>query len=151
IEVVLASPKGEIRESGTAAIGEQLELTLVPKAAPPPKKAAPATAPPDTATSGYDGPDRRILALAAGGVGVLGMVNFGLFGRLANGQCERLAIRCDGSTCDPDLEEEADTGRTYQTVANVSVGIGAAFLAAGAGLFLWDLLDTPAETSETSW
>jgi hypothetical protein len=142
VEVVLTTAKGEVRDRGTVAIGEQLELALVPDAAPPPPAPTftPATVS-ETQSGGYQGPDRKILALAAGSVGVVGMVNFGIFGMLANGQFERLEIRCDGRQCDPDLEEEADKGRTYQTAANVSVGIGAAFLAAGAGLLLWDLLD----------
>jgi hypothetical protein len=148
--VVLTTETGEVHESAEARVGEKLTLTLVPRPAPRPvpRVAPPPEAPPDD--GGYGGPDRKVLALVAGSIGVVGVVNFGIFGMLSNGQLERLEIRCDRRQCDPELEEEADKGRTYQTVANVSLGVGAPFLAAGAGLLLWDLLDAPDEDAASA-
>lgn len=146
VEVVMTTEAGTVTEKGEAKVGEVVELKLAQKEAP---KQAPAPVQVEMSADdgGYDGPDRIALALIAGSVGVVGMTNFGIFGVLSNGQYSRLEDLCNDGICDPSLETEADNGRTYQIVANVSLGIGVAGLAAGAGLFIWELLD-PAESSE---
>jgi len=146
IEVVMTTEGGTVTEKGEAKIGEVVELKPTQKGAPE-EAPAPVQMRVDTGDGGYSGPDRTSMAIIAGSVGVLGMTNFGIFGLLANGQFSRLEDLCEGRTCDPELETEADSGNTYQLVANVSLGIGVAGLAAGAGLFIWELLD-PAESSE---
>lgn len=145
VEVVMTTEAGSVTEKGEAKVGEVVELKPAQKEAP---KEAPAPVQVEVSDDGgYDGPDRIALALIAGSVGVVGMTNFGIFGLLSNGQYQRLEDLCNDGICDPSLEAEADNGRTYQIVANVSLGLGVAGLAAGAGLFIWELLD-PAESSE---
>ena len=38
---------------------------------------------------------------------------------------------------------DIDDGKTYQTVANVMLVVGSVGVAAGVGLFVWDVLDSP--------
>jgi len=99
-------------------------------------------------SGGYSGPDRMMIAYIAGGVGVAGLVTFGVFGGLAQGKFNSLDDACPSRTnCPADLQGDADTGKTFQTVANVSLGIGIAGLVVGGGFLTWALLD-PAEGEE---
>lgn len=145
VEVVLTTDAGSVTEKGEAKVGEVVELKPAQENDAPKEASVPV--PVEAGDGGYSGPDRTAMAIIAGSVGVIGMTNFGIFGLLANGQFSRLDDLCDDGICDPSLETEADNGRTYQTVANVSLGLGVAGLAAGAGLFLWEILD-PAESTE---
>lgn len=142
VAVVLTSSEGEITETVQAPAGKTTEVSMgpAPEVAPAPAPAAPPPPPED----GYSGPDRRILAVGAGAVGLLGFVGFGAFGLLANAQFDRLESGCrpDPEFCDPDLEDDASKGRTYQAVANAGLAIGIIGVAAGAGLFVWDVLDS---------
>lgn len=134
-----------------AVVGQVQTVTLGAPADEPAEEAAPAVAPPpqleaaeDDGGGGYDGPDRVTMGVLAGSVGVIGFVNFGIFGMLSNGQLTRLEDACPDRRCDPSLQAEADTGSTYNTVANVGLVFGVVGVAAGAGLIVWDLLDPEA-------
>ncbi len=89
----------------------------------------------------YDGPDRRMMAYIAGGVGAAGLVTFAIFGGLALSEYGDLEDQCPDKQCPSDLSDDADSGQTFQTVANVGLIIGIVGVVAGAGLFTWDLLD----------
>lgn len=95
----------------------------------------------------YEGPDRLMMAIIAGGVGVAGMISFSIFGAMSSSKHDVLQENCNSSamTCSSEFEEDADAGSTYQVVANVSAVVGAVGLAAGAGLLLWEVMDPPAE------
>ncbi|HHH31768.1 MAG TPA: tetratricopeptide repeat protein [Polyangiaceae bacterium] len=94
---------------------------------------------------GYSGPDRMLITYIAGGVGVAGLVSFGIFGGLAKSKFDSLEESCPSRTnCPLELEGDASDGKTFQTVANVSLGIGIAGVVAAAGFLTWELLD-PAE------
>lgn len=162
VEVLLSSSAGNQTKSATAVAGQSVEVTF----GPPPPKVAAAQPPPAPVEDGggYAGPDRRILGVAAGAVGVLGFVGLGVFSALAKGQLDRLESGCDPDTpdpndpaavararkypdaehCDPALEDEADKGRTYQAVSYAGLAIGIAGIGAGAGLFLWHVYDSGA-------
>lgn len=74
----------------------------------------------------------------AAGVGVVGFAFFAGFGASSASRASTLdecAPRCTAA-----LREDADTGKTYQTVANVSVVIGAVGLAAAGTIWLVDAL-----------
>jgi hypothetical protein len=60
---------------------------------------------------------------------------------MASSTYSDLEDQCPDGVCSPDLESDADSGRTYQTVANVSLVFGIVGIAAGAGLIVWDLVD----------
>lgn len=92
--------------------------------------------------------DKRTLAYVAGGIGIAGMVTFGVFGILNNGQYDDLQEQCPNRVCPAELEDDADTGRTYQTIANVGLAVGVIGLGAGAALFLLSgTEEKPAESS----
>ena len=67
---------------------------------------------------------------------MLGLATFGVFGALNNSKFSDLEDQCSNNQCPADLESDADTGRTYQTIANVGLIVGGVGLAAGAVLFL---------------
>jgi hypothetical protein len=111
------------------------EPVTPPPASPEPVEAAPGEG------EGYAGPNRLIFALAAGGVGAVGMIMFGAFGLLSNSMLDRLESACpDENRCDPKNEDIADRGRTYTTAANAGLGIGLVGLAACGGIVLWMFL-----------
>ena len=146
IIVVLTTSLGEVLEAAEATAGQQIEIAIAA-----PKEAAAAPLGPEQAepvvASDGGGPDKIMLAAIAGGVGALGMLNFGIFGALTEGQVSRLDSGCPNvDDCDPKLEDEASKGRTYQTLANVSLVFGIVGAAAAAGLVTWELLDDGAET-----
>jgi hypothetical protein len=43
---------------------------------------------------------------------------------------------CPQNHCSPDQRDDIDTGKTYQTVANVGLGVGIAGIATGVTLFI---------------
>ncbi|MBW2458687.1 MAG: hypothetical protein JRI68_29585 [Deltaproteobacteria bacterium] len=89
----------------------------------------------------YEGPDRRMMAYIAGGVGAAGLLTFAIFGGVALAEYGDLDDQCPDKRCPTDLSDDASSGQTYQTVANVGLVIGLVGVAVGAGLFTWDLLD----------
>lgn len=117
-----------------------------------PDAAAPEQEPPDedygadSVNKGLVLQNRRTAAYIAGGVGALGMVLFAVFGSMAASTYSDIEDQCPGRLgCDPALREDANDGKNYQTAGNVSLAIGIAGLAAGAGLLIWDLADSPDE------
>ncbi|MBW2459737.1 MAG: hypothetical protein JRI68_34925 [Deltaproteobacteria bacterium] len=91
----------------------------------------------DTAEGGAD---LALYGYIAGGVGAAGMVMFGIFGGLTLGEYSSLEDQCPDNSCTEDQSGDADSGKTYQTVANVSAIIGAVGLAAGTGLIIASLM-----------
>jgi hypothetical protein len=114
----------------TAVAGGDHSVDLTP--APPPE--------PEPIAK-YEGPDRRLMAYIAGGVGAAGLVTFAIFGGLALSEYGDLEDQCPDKRCSTDLSDDASSGQTFQTVANVGLIIGIVGVVAGAGLFTWDLLD----------
>jgi len=138
-EVVLVTASGRTQKTIELVAGGTEDITLTIQAPEPEPVVTP------EATSSWSGPDRKMMAYIAGGVGVVGLGTFGIFGALSNGHFDRLESGCaDQNPCDADLEGIADQGQTYQTVANVSFVIGLVGIGAGAGLYLWDMFDTGA-------
>ncbi len=111
----------------------------------PPVAAVPTTDPgtpdpvPEEESAGGD-PDLALYGYIAGGVGAAGMVMFGIFGGLTLGEYSSLEDQCPNNSCTADQNGDADSGKTYQTVANVSVVVGAVGLAAGTGLIIASLM-----------
>jgi hypothetical protein len=135
IEVVVRGPGGQQSRKATVAAGAEATVSFAPepiKDEPtPPKQEEPGGMHP------FDGGDgQRLTAIAFGGVGVVGMVLFGVFGGLSQSKFDSLEEQCPNGRCPASLQEDADNGRTYQTVANVSVTIGAIGLAAGAAFLI---------------
>lgn len=146
VEVVLSGSAGQ-RDSHRLALepGSAATIELAIEAAPAP--AAPAevaSAPPPRAradvasagASGTSGSSLRTWGYVAGGVGLLGIGAFALFGTMSKADFAELEKECPRSECEASLRETADRGQTRQMLANVSLAIGAAALSAGAVLWL---------------
>ena len=81
----------------------------------------------------------RNLALVAGGIAVIGWVGFISFGVAANGTWNDVQQRCGTGPCSPADSGLVASGRTYDTLANVSLGLGIAGLVAGGALLVWSI------------
>jgi hypothetical protein len=88
----------------------------------------------DTASGGAP---LRTLGIVVGGIGVVGLAGFAIFGSLNNSKFDELESECtpDG-TCPPERQDDIDSGRTYQTLANVGLIVGAVGVAVGTTLFV---------------
>lgn len=161
IEVVASDAAGHraTRQTTLAAgASAELELDLAPaKAAPvalakPPGPAAPSIvgAPPPSSAGGDAAADRTSLmpfAIAAGGVGVAGMVVFTVAGLMNQSTFAGLEESCPGLRCAEDRQSDIDAGRTQQTLANVGLVVGLIGLGAGVTLFALDPGPAPARSS----
>jgi hypothetical protein len=129
VRVVRVSASGEriTRETSVAA-GATVDLDLTPPPPPPPAPPPPKT--PNTT---------RTLAYVAGGIGAAGIVTFAAFGTLNHLTWNEVRDSCDGQTCPRRVEDDADAGQTYQTIANVGLVVGV--VGAAAGVTLWVLAD----------
>jgi hypothetical protein len=139
VEVVLKTADGVSKQTVAAAAGAHISVTLeMPKA----KVADAKIKPVEKKTSSWKGPDRKIMGYVALGSGGAALLLFGTFGALSSGQYSRLDSGCPARVnCDPSLQSVADRGKNYQTVANVSLGLGLVGVAAGVGFIVWDKLD----------
>jgi hypothetical protein len=104
---------------------------VTPPEAPPPKVAA--TAAPDEARPSNG---LRTAAYVAGGVGVAGLVTFGVFGALDHSIYSDLQAKCATGSCAAGNGSQIDKGRMYQSVANIGLGVAAIGAAAAVTLFL---------------
>jgi hypothetical protein len=128
----------------SVAPGGKAELTIdaqsgtpdVPVAAPaaPPPPPAPAPPPPPSGTSPL-----RLGAYVAGGVGVIGLATFAIFGAMAGSTYNDLQSACGSGPCPSSKADEISSGKTQQVVANVGLGVGIVGLAAGGTLFVLSL------------
>jgi hypothetical protein len=120
----------------TPASPPATEPAAVAAQAPPaelPASPAPATAP-SHASSRSSVPVLPIVLGAAGGAAI---ASFAVFGAMSGSQWNKLENACPTDMhCDPSLTSRADRGQTYQTIANVSLGLGAALIATSATLFV---------------
>ena len=136
-EVVLRTKAGgETRKQLTLHPGEK--VTVAPE---PPKAVAPvqmtttedgkvvAVAPPEPGVR-YD-----TLAWISGGVGVAGLATFTVFGLANNAKYDDIETQCVGNQCPERVADAAETGRTYQTLANVGLGVG--IVGIGTAVVLW--------------
>src|SRR5258708_7249627 len=126
-----------IRRTVTVAAGEKISLSIDAQSGereggpPPPVVAAPAPV-----------PDRKNLtslrpwAYVGAGVGAAGLLSFALFGALARSDYDDLQAACGGGPCPASKQDEIASGRTKQTIANVSLVFGILGAAAGATLFV---------------
>jgi hypothetical protein len=72
----------------------------------------------------------------AGGVGVAGFATFAIFGILSNSKYKDLDEHCPDGHCYPDYQDIGDQGKTFQTVANIGLVVGAVGVATAATLFV---------------
>jgi len=77
----------------------------------------------------------RTLVWVAGGVGLAGVATFAVFGPMSAAKFSRLEDACSNGHCAADLEDDKNTGKTFQTIANVGVVVGAVGFGAAITLF----------------
>ncbi len=115
------------------------------KADPAPHEVEPAPEPKPARSSG--GLARRWPALAAGGIGVVGVAVGSVFGLRSMSKKDEASKHCDGSVCSdregPQLKQDAIDAGNLSTVGFVVGGIGLA-----AGAVLWFALPGSADHAE---
>jgi hypothetical protein len=123
------------------AAGETQTVTLVFKAEatgagagkPPPTT----TLPPDTAAPRHGG-GLRTAGFVVAGVGVAGLAVFAVTGSMANSKFSQLESECGSKRCsDPKYADTVDSGKRYETIANVGLAVGAVGLLAGGAMILF--------------
>lgn len=149
VEVVLRAPDGR-RARGSVVLEKGVAATLAlsldepePDSTSQPDAATIATTTPAPESSGT-----RTAAYLLGGVGIAGLAGFAVLGALSAGKYDDLDEACPARrNCAPELRDEAATGETLQTIANVSLAVGGAALAAGVVLFVIGLDDEESATA----
>jgi tetratricopeptide (TPR) repeat protein len=100
--------------------------------------AAPAREP--AATAPAQAHDLPVLPIVLGAAGGVGLAAFAVLGSMSNAQLDELERGCPSrEACAPELADAASRGRSYQTLANVSLGAGVLLVAAGTTLLVLDL------------
>lgn len=91
----------------------------------------------------------RTMAIASGGVGVVGLAMFGIFGVAASSRHDELERKCAGR-CDPFYQDDVDAGRRETAASTAGLVIGIIGLAGGAGLFTIDFMNRSSAKSAPS-
>ncbi len=138
--VVLQSAGGKTTQKGIDATAGGTATVQIGEAAATPETGA-AGGTETKAEASTSGINKRTLAYVAGGVGAAGLITFGVFGILDNSKYNSLKKDCPGGSCPASKKSEADTGKTYQTVANVGLVVGIVGLAGGATLYFLSTRD----------
>jgi hypothetical protein len=102
----------------------------------------------DSATSASG--NGRAPAWVAGGVGLAGIATFGVFGVLSKSKYDELKEACASNHCSPERADDIEDGKTFQTVANVGLGVGIVGVVTGAALFLFTTPSKPDAGKSTS-
>lgn len=140
VDVVLRTASGETHQQINAEAGKKAEISLQPAASAGANVAATAPTPcPEKAPSAANEPagiNQTTLALVIGGIGVAGAATFAVFGILNNSKYEDLQKKCANNICSSDLADEGETGRKYQTIANIGLGVGAVGIATSVILLI---------------
>jgi tetratricopeptide (TPR) repeat protein len=129
--VVLRTASGEVVREVDIAAGGAATVTV----SPPPPDSRNFQPESDVRVSG-ESSSVRTIGFVAGGIGIAGFISFVVFGQLNNAKFDRLRGECPNNRCQRYLEGERDAGKTYQAIANVSLGVGVVGLATGAVLLL---------------
>lgn len=139
VDVVVESPgKPPIAESVDVRAGERKEIAIDAAADAPASDVVAASRGERPTEAGAEEPRgwMRPLAFATAGVAVAGLATFLVAGAMANGTYSDLEEACGGGPCPPGREGDISTGRTQQTLANVGLGVFAAFAATSVTLFV---------------
>jgi len=83
-------------------------------------------------------------AYVAGGIGVVGLASFAVFGLMAHSTYDNLNRICIGGACPRDQLGNIGEGKTDQTIANIGLALGIAGAAGCATLFLLSPGERPA-------
>jgi hypothetical protein len=136
--VVVTPPGGKAIEQKILVEGGQSRMvTIGPEGGTGPGKPGEGEPSPEPAAESSGG----VVRMAGYGVtalGVAGMVLFGVGASQAQGKWGQLEDECGAVRCaDPAYADTIDSGKTWQTVANVSLGVGIAALAGGIAMIIF--------------
>lgn len=135
-EIVVSTPgHADVHRTVALAAGQKQALTIDAMSGDS-GGASPAPAPPPPAADEGHGISMRTWSYVAGGVGVAGLAAFTVFGLMAKSTYDDLNGACNGGPCPASKADEVNSGKTQQTVANVSLAVGLVGVAAGATLFV---------------
>ncbi len=133
------APNGDsARATATLAPGAEQTLSLEFHPKPPPVPDAvplPAPSPPPVHDSGIR---LRTWSYVAGGIGVAGAITFVAFGAMSSSKYDELDSACPNRVCPPGKQGDIDSGKRFQTIADVGLAIGIVGLSTGAALFVID-------------
>jgi hypothetical protein len=134
VVVALVTPSGRRHVTATVEPGADVTVELeVPSA----ERDAPA---PSADTGKKPGARSYVIPApaiyAALGVGVAGLVAFGVFGGLSVDAFSELERSCPNNFCPEDKRADIDEGKRFQIAANVGLGVGVVSFAAALTLFL---------------
>jgi hypothetical protein len=150
VTVVLRTAKGEEKKTVTAAVGKTESVSFDLTAAPAPTTPGPAKDQPGSATVDSKNFGMRQWGYVAGGVGAAGLVTFGIFGLMNNAKYNDPNDNCTGGHCSPDRSNDIDTGKKYQTIANVGLVVGIVGIGTGTVLYVLGGKKKPAEQAATA-
>ncbi|MBI5534953.1 MAG: hypothetical protein HY898_19655 [Deltaproteobacteria bacterium] len=151
VTVIVRTAKGEEKKTVTAAVGKTEAVTFdFAAAAVAPTPTGPTQDQPggvkvDTKKFGM-----KQWAYVAGGVGAAGLLTFGIFGLMNNAKYNDLNDACAGGHCPPDKSGDIDTGKKYQTIANVGLVVGIVGIGTGTVLYVLGSKKKPAEQPPAS-
>ena len=133
-DIVAETPgRPAVHASVTLAAGEKKQANIDVGPAPPPPEPVQAAAPRHEETNPRQG--LRTVSFVAGGVGVVGLATFAVFGALATLTYNNLENECHGP-CTTDHSDQVSSGKTQQTVADIALGVGIVGAAAAVTLFV---------------
>jgi hypothetical protein len=132
--IIATSPTGtEVKKKVNVPEGGLAEVSLAfseePAEAPQP---APVAA--DVTEGG--GIPLRTIAYVAGGVGVVGIGAFAVFGSMSKSKFSELRDACPGGGCPPERSGDIEDGKRFQMFANVGLALGVLGVGAGVTLFV---------------
>jgi len=155
VAIVANAPGSQaVERTLTVAAGttETVTLSLAAAASTSPD---PAQGPSDTDEGDDDVPttggEIRMAGFAVAGLGVAGMVMFGVSKALADAKFDSVNEDCGQTRCtDPAFADEIDDGKTLDTLTNVGLIVGIAGLAGGAAMIIFG---GPSEVEDgaTAW
>ena len=145
-EVIVETPgHAPVKRTLTLVAGQKTPLTIDAQSGELP--GGPPALPPEPPRPESNTTPLRTVAYVAGGIGVAGLVTFGIAGIMARSTYNDLNSACGGGPCPSDKTGEISSGKTQQTIANVGLIVGIAGVAAGGTLFV---LSLPRSTPGTS-
>jgi hypothetical protein len=127
------------KQSLELSAGQEVKVPLLLETTPSDVSPPPVAHEPSTINKqpiASDGVSRKTLAWASVGIAGVGLLGFATFGFLNKSRFEELEDQCTDTSCPVALREEAETGRTYQSLANVGLGVGAVGLLSATYFFL---------------
>jgi hypothetical protein len=80
------------------------------------------------------------MAIASGGVGVVGLAMWGIFGSAASSRFDDLERKCAGR-CDSFYQDDVDAGRRETAMSTVGLVIGVLGVAGGVTFFTIDYMN----------